>query len=716
MIASSAAYQKAIVADTRQIDLKVIVDISDPDLTFGTIAYSGIASSVCVPEQVRDKVFDLVPYGTLETDRWILDGTMHIFPDSPAQLEDQAGFLGDVLSGEGGSFESPVWVEIQFDNVSILQACAVYFPTMDYDGVPDTFTVDIRQGGTVYYTKTFTGNTEHSIFLDGFSVMDPDAIRVTVSKWSRSDRRLRVVEIVPGLYEDWTGDELAEFTLKHQGDVSCLTIPYGTCTVKMDNLDRRFEPRNKSGIFQSIEERQSIDIQMGVVLPDGSVEYKRLGRFYQWSGGWKTGDNGITFQWDLVDIVGLLQERDFIVPVTLPTTLEGWVAALTAQLGENFTELYTVDPDYAGLPLTVRERADVVGLKCGELLLDVCLATGTFPRADAETGKLAVEPLWDQGHKLDLENMNVYPVIKANADIAALLFTLNDGQQTEVVVSGTSTASSETKQVRDPFLKTQADAVAAARVILSAYGGNQLEITGRGDMTCEIGDVDTVWLDESSAVTARRIRQTFSLTNGVLQGCQSVLLQADGAFLYEGRTVLTESGTWTAPAEAGTTLRVILVGGGSGGSSGTNGTWDAAGTDGTDGEGGLVWAGTITINPEQVFDVTIGQGGGIGQEGTATTFGQYSSANGQNFSPNYTDITSGNAYSRDGVSIPIPNTGDGGVKGIGGIKGNRHYEQRYDSDGFPAGSKLVIDNYPTDGTPGTPGASGCVVIYWDKGA
>ena len=253
-------------------------------------------------------------------------------------------------------------------------------------------------------------------------------------------------------------------------------------------------------------------------------------------------------------------------------------------------------------------------------------------------------------------------------------------------------------------------------MILAAYGGNKLEVTGRGDMTAEVGDVDTIWLDESGAVTGRRIQQTFSLNNGVLMNCGSVFLQADGAFLFEGRTVLTESGPWTAPAEAGTTLRVILVGGGSGGSSGTNGTWDAAGTDGTDGEGGLVWAGTITINPEQVFDVTIGQGGGIGQEGTATTFGQYSSANGQNFSPNYTDVTSGNAYARDGVSAPIPNTGDGGVKGIGGIKGNRHYEQRYDSDGFPAGSELVIDNYPTNGTPGTPGASGCVVIYWDKGA
>ena len=81
MISSTSAYQDAVVADTRRIYLKVIVDISDPDLVFGAITYSGIASDVCVPGQVEDKVFQLVPYGTLETDRWILDGTMQIFPE-----------------------------------------------------------------------------------------------------------------------------------------------------------------------------------------------------------------------------------------------------------------------------------------------------------------------------------------------------------------------------------------------------------------------------------------------------------------------------------------------------------------------------------------------------------------------------------------------------------------------------------------------------------
>lgn len=86
----------------------------------------------------------------------------------------------------------------------------------------------------------------------------------------------------------------------------------------MDNLDRRFEPRSKSGVFRSIEERQGIPVSIGVALPDGTVEYKPKGIYYQYSGGWKTGDNGLTMQWELVDIVGLVSGRQYIPPAQLP--------------------------------------------------------------------------------------------------------------------------------------------------------------------------------------------------------------------------------------------------------------------------------------------------------------------------------------------------------------------------------------------------------------
>lgn len=713
MISSSAAYQAAITGDARRIFLRAVIDIIDPDITFGAVTDSGSAP-FSQPQQLYNKEMEISPaYATLERNRWLLDGSFAVVPDRAADIDGEIGYVSQELSGEDGTFSPAQYVELQFSGVTILQACSVYFPGDDWDGVPDTFTVEVLQGGTAYETKTVSENREQHISLTGFTVNNPDAIRITVTKWSLPGRRMRVPEIVPGIYEIWDNDIIASFGVTQQVNFACLALPYGTCTLSMDNLDRRFEPRNKAGVFQSIEERQGIDVSIGVEEAGRSPIYQHVGVFYQFSGGWKTGDNGLTMQWDLVDIIGLLADRQYLAPDTLPTTLGGWIASLVGQLGTNFAGRYTVDPNFADLPLTA-DKSSVSDRSCGEILLMACMATGTFPRAAAETGHLAVEPYWYQGTKITLDNLESYPVIRANNDLAAIIFTLADGSGTQYVVSGNSTASSQTVQVDNPFLHTQAEALTAARLILSTYGGNQIETTGRGNPASELGDVDTVWLNDSSATTGRRMYQTFAFSDGVLQGCQSTLLQADGSFLFEERVVITEDGSWTAPAGV-TQLRLILVGGGTGGTAGTDGSWEEAGTDGIDGPGGMVWAGTVSINPQQTFSISIGQGGGQGQDGAATVMGQYSSANGARFEYGYTDVASGDSFARTGVQEPQPGSGDGGAKGLGGIKGNKHKESGTDSEGNSY-SWTVIDNYPGPGTPGKAGGSGCVVIYWDKEA
>jgi len=703
MIKSGQAYHAAITGDARRVLLRAVIDIISPDIVFGAGETSG-QIPWSKPEQLHDKVFgNPAKYATLERDRWALDGTWDLLPDDPTQTVGQMGYIGSVLSGADGTFSTPPWVELQFSGVSVLQACSVYFPGNDYDGLPEDFTVEVKQGGTAYHTRTYTGNTASSVSLEGFTVNNPDAIRVTVTKWSRPSRRMRVVEIVPGVYEGWDGGMIAEFNVKQQGNIAATALPYGTCTLKIDNLSRRFEPRSKNGLFQSIEERQGIDISLGVRLEDGTDEYKRLGIFYQYSGGWRTGDNGLTMQWNLVDIIGLLANREFLAPATLPTTLGGWIGALAAQLGVNFQDRWHVDPNYTALPVTVRTADDLQGKSCGDILRWVCQATGTWPRADASTGDLTAEPLWSEGNKVTLDNLNGYPVMKANRDVAALIFTLNDGSGAKYIVSGNATSSSETVSIDNPFIKTQAQALAAARLILSTYGGNVLDLTGRGDPSSEIGDVETVWLDESQATTARLTMQTFQFSGGVMQGCQSQLLQADGSFLYQGREIITTPGTWKAPAGK-KSLRVILVGKGGDGTRGQDGTWNAAGADGVDGLGGLVWAGTININDGQEFPVTFGED---------TTFGAYSSANGKRYENGYTDVASGDSFARTGVAKPRAGTGDGGAKGTGGTQGRRQKITWEDEGGF-SHSYWKIYSYPSVGADGAMGSSGCAVVYYDK--
>ena len=728
MIKTSDAYKSAVVAETRRIRVRVPIRIQDPDLQYGDVTATSSAP-VSRPEQIYDDEMEPSDsYASLEDGRWVLDGTMDILEDDYS-YSGQVGYVSGEISGEDGTFATPQTVTLGISGVDTLQSCIVFFPGGELDGVAEDFTVSIIQGGTAYHTESFSGNTAEKIIVSGFTVYNPDAIAVTVTKWSIPHRRMRVMEIYPGYAETWTEGDLSVLSIKMQASINAMATPYGTASITMDNTDRLFDPRNKSGLFASLEERQPVPIQFGAVLQDGSEEWIPAGIYYQHNGAWQTSDDGLTMRWDLVDIVGLLADRTFIAQETLPTTLDGWASALVDQLGSAFAGHYTVDPEYSAKAVTADAEA-VSGQNCGNILRWLCQATGTFARADAETGYLALEPLWSQGNEYTMDNLQRMPTISANDNLASIIFKLD----TDFVVSGNTSNSANTVTVDNPFLADQTAALEAARHILVAYGGNKISTTGRGDPSSEVGDVVTLQLDRSNATTARILSQTFDFTDGVLSSCKTELLQADGAFLYTDRVVLTEDGTWTAPAGI-TELDVVLVGGGQAGGHGAYGTygwptnlkqsqgvWGSSGARGTDGTGALVWHGKIQINDSQTFAVSIGAGGIAGDgdpvDGGDTTFGAYSSANGKRYNPAWTDIASGNAYARSGIRVPADHTGDGGRGGAGGSAGYEYWEAATDEFGNPLGHLVLVPEKTIPagaGKPGTNGASGCVIIYWDKG-
>lgn len=744
MIESSEAYREAIVADARRMYVKAVVDIIDPDMVQGEASGSEQEGRLSRPLQLWDKEFTLnAKYAALEPGRWILDGFTGPLPEGSATRDWEAGLVGAALSGADGLFPAPQWAQIAFANVSILQACAVAFSDRPEDGVGADFTVEVFSEGVVYFSRTYTGNTAALVPVTGWRVNNPDAIRVTVTRWSLPGRRMRVAELVPGVYEVWTGDELAELLVKMQADPTCLTIPYGTARLRRDNESRRFDPRTKDGVFQSIEARQGISLYMGPGLPDGTVEYKPLCVFYQSGDGWKTGDNSLTMEWGLVDIVGLLAGRKFRPPTPLPTTLKGWIEALAGQLGDKFKGRILVDADYADTPVSYhgedgKDAAQALAsMTCGEILRYVCMASGTWPRADAATGFLAAEPLWHEGNKITLDNLNRWPTLSANKDAAAV--TVN-GYTTD----GNAPACGNTVEVDNPFIGDSGRSMETARGLLAFYGGNKIALTGRGDPSSEIGDVDAVWLAAGNAVTARRVRQELSFSGGVLKNCSSTLIRGDGLFLFENRAQLLESGAWVVPPGVWK-LRVILVARGQDGGSGEGGAWNndtnrwmgayefpqaangGAGSSGAPGSGGKIWTGLIDVNPGQVLELTLG---------AETVLWHYSSAAGKVYPNGYTDIATGEVYGRSGVSSPKPGSGDGGAGGRGGsagswyIRGHWYYDDGYippfewseggagvdpshDTPGHWE-QETVVESYPTPGTPGTPGATGCAILYWDK--
>ena len=156
---------------------------------------------------------------------------------------------------------------------------------------------------------------------------------------------------------------------------------------------------------------------------------------------------------------------------------------------------------------------------------------------------------------------------------------------------------------------------------------------------------------------------------------------------YDTVEVLTESGTWTVPENV-TSIRAVLIGGGSGGSSGcegedgknvyNGGAGGKGGIAGAGGVGGKVYSVEMNVTPGTNYAVQIGAGGkgGVysaggsvaGTSGVQTKFGSLSSENGSSSDIGFADPVNNQFYAQ---------AGDDGIKGGDGGSGG---EATYTSD------------------------------------
>lgn len=172
---------------------------------------------------------------------------------------------------------------------------------------------------------------------------------------------------------------------------------------------------------------------------------------------------------------------------------------------------------------------------------------------------------------------------------------------------------------------------------------------------------------------------------------------------YSNVVVITTNTTWTVPSTTKGKIRVVLISGGEGGSSGYKGSdvtqtieqgtnteftpekyqlalpilGGSGGQPGNPGAGGRIYQVEIVVSAGQQFAISIGVGGdgGVntpensnqGQQGTDTTFGNYSSASGGPVSSGYFDPIQSITYALPG-SQGVPGGAGTGVDENGDIQ------------------------------------------------
>lgn len=757
MLPTSAAYKEAINAPTRRIVPKAVIDFTDPDLEVTSVT-GDIDASLSFPDQLydRDETFSGQMYATLEQNRWLLDGSQVIMPDDPTTREGQQGVVGDSLGDEDGVDGSTL--VINMTGVDTLQIVTVAATGQLPDGIPYALTLNIYSGGALIHSQTELPNGAVYRF-EGFTAIQPSKLELVVDEWNLPGRRFRLIQFLAGAMETWDGSVIYSMHVIQRADFSNLTIPYASASLEINNTDKRFDPANKESLFNSIVARQPVPLWLGVELED-TYEYVPTGVFYQQNEGWHIENDGLTIIWDLVDIIGLLVERKYEAPTPLPSTLGNWIDSIVNQLGTTFAGHYIIDGVLAAAVLTCN-ASDVADITCGDLLRFICQASNSFPVSDPATGYLHIRELdgSTQG-EITLRSQNTRAGSNNNTDIAFLTFELGGVQYN---IPGTEEISDKTVNIKNPFITSTMDAVYAAQLILTQYGGNVIDSLCRGDMSRELGDVVSFELYPEEMVGARILEQELRLENGVMTNVPLKLLQANGGELYTDVIYITESGTYTMPAGV-TQITMVLVGGGQGGqggSSGTTGIRDNTGVGGAGGKGGKVYSTPLTINDGQQIDVVIGAGGkggnastmyygflakpvagemGADGEPTTATLGTvFSSANGVYMPTGYVDLLTNKAYAvpgqpgRGGMRSAKAGAngrqmvGNGGGGGDGGMGAVVEYDESRFGQPVPPDdpnydpnataqiySGWVVKEMPTYGAKGGSGGSGCVLIFYSR--
>jgi len=775
LLTTTENYKSAINAPTRKIVPKAVIDLSDPDLVVSSVT-GDYESAYSFPTQLsdRDSGYSGGIYATLEFNRWLLDGSQSIMPDTPSTRTGEQGVIGDTLS-DGDCLNGTTLVET-ISGVDTLQVITVCATGLAVDGYPTQLTLNIYSNGTLLYTDTQEPTGSFFLF-EGFTVIQPTDLELVVDSWSLPSRRYRFVEFLAGFVEVWGGETIFDMNVIRKSDFSNLTMPYSSASLSIDNTSKRFDPANKQGVFQSVTARQPVPLFFGVQIGD-SYEYVPVGIYYQQNLGWQLNNDGMTIQWDLIDIIGLLVERKFELLGTQPTTLTGWITELVNQLGTTFSGHYTIDGALGSTSL-VCDPNDIVDISCGDLLRFVCQASSTYAVSDPETGYLHIKALDNSSQDyVTMRMQNNVASSKANTDISFLSFDLGG---TLYNIPGTAEVSDKTVNIKNPFITTQLEAVSAAQMILQQYGGDVLDLKVRGDMSREVGDMVSVEVLPEVNVSARIQEQHLTLNNGVMTNLALTCLQANGGQLYTDVIVITESGTYTMPSGV-TEITLVLIGGGDGGQGGDGATCyyysnnRDAGKGGACGQGGKVYSTPVTINDGQNYTVVIGAGGTGGKggdwsytpypswdaygrtnKGSLGTAGQpttctfsttFTSASGVRMPTGYADLLTNKIYAlngQDGLTDQRngsvgasgkPNTGWGGNGGDGGgqavvewhtwkdfapsqdipvqlvpiIAAANGYDWTWGQDY----SQVYIKKDPTAGKAGGNGGSGCCLIFYAR--
>lgn len=322
MIAVSAAYEAAVKADVRRWRPRVEVTWTDPLIDPSIVVTANNENYRNIKSQAADLA--LTP-----THKWAhlcpefrADGTFYPMPDIASG--GQVGYWS-ALTAEAGNSE--LYVSFAARPITAILVCGDSI----YDEYPVNFNVYIYNmdpcyGETLIYTENVVGNDAvlWTKDISSESITDATKMRLEIVSWNKANRVVKITEFYTSLVETYEGDDVVSLNLLEEREIADGSLPIGNISANELDIELQnirivrnnisyvdpFSWENSASLWNNVlKKNRRIVASLGLVLPDDSVEYIKLGTF--WSGDWNTSERSATVQTSARDRMELLNKAEY---------------------------------------------------------------------------------------------------------------------------------------------------------------------------------------------------------------------------------------------------------------------------------------------------------------------------------------------------------------------------------------------------------------------
>lgn len=335
MITVSKEFKKAVYAPTRSCKAKVRFEILD--LTAFKDNTKTVSSECIISrkDQLTNKIRAMSnKYATFEQDYFKLDGSFILPPKPTEMLDNELGWWSNSLCDGNGIFNPYQVLEFNFSKEHSSAGLTIYFDILNNEYATE-FDIDVYGSTGLIKNDSIIANTD-SRYIYVSQLSNYKRIVITIKKWCKGYRRVKITEVDFGIIKEYTDSNLIKMNVLQELNPTSSTLPADELKFTVDNSNREFNVLNPEGFYGFLNEGQECFPEIGVELVDGTIEYIPVGKFYLKN--WQSDEGTLTTTFNARDILDSLSNDEIENNTSRDITLYDLaVEVMKASNIENYT-------------------------------------------------------------------------------------------------------------------------------------------------------------------------------------------------------------------------------------------------------------------------------------------------------------------------------------------------------------------------------------------